>query len=66
LVFADPPFHLKIHGELVREIFDGKVLNTSGKVIIEHGPQTDLSNINEFSFSRKFGNVNFSFFNFDS
>jgi 16S rRNA (guanine966-N2)-methyltransferase len=65
LVFADPPFHLKIHASLVREIFDGQVLHENGKVIVEHGPQTDLSSLKEFSFSRKFGNVNFSFFNFE-
>jgi len=65
LVFADPPYHLKIHSKLVREIFDGTLLNTNGKVIIEHDSQTNLSTVKEFSFSRKFGNVFFSFFNFD-
>lgn len=65
LVYADPPFHLKIHNELVESIFNGTLLNKNGKVIIEHGPQTELSGLKYFSFSRKFGNVNFSFFNFE-
>ncbi|MBM3453842.1 MAG: methyltransferase [Bacteroidetes bacterium] len=65
LVFADPPYHLKIHSQLLREIFDGTLLNAEGKVIMEHNSHTDLSTFKEFSFSRKFGNVYFSFFNFN-
>ncbi|MFM7472364.1 MAG: RsmD family RNA methyltransferase [Crocinitomicaceae bacterium] len=65
LVFADPPFHLKIHAELVSEIFKGNLLKKNGQAIIEHGPQTDLSALKEYSFFRKFGNVHFSFFNFE-
>ena len=64
LIFADPPFYLNIHHELIDSIFQGNILNKNGKFILEHGKNLQFDSHNEFSFSRNFGNVVFSFFNF--
>lgn len=62
LIFADPPFHLTFHQDLVQSIFEKDMLNEDGLVIIEHGRQTDLSHLPQFEKMKTFGNVNFSFF----
>jgi 16S rRNA (guanine966-N2)-methyltransferase len=62
LIFADPPYDLPeiplIH-QIVRE---RQVLNDEGMLIIEHGPTTKLGDLPGFMQTRKYGNVNFSFF----
>jgi 16S rRNA (guanine966-N2)-methyltransferase len=62
LIFADPPYDLTFHGQLVQGIFDRQLLNPNGWVVIEHGRQTDLSALPHFLDVRQFGNVYFSFF----
>ena len=43
LIFADPPYDLTFHKDLVRLIRERKLLNEGGICLIEHGKQTDLS-----------------------
>ena len=62
IIFADPPFHLGFHEELMAQIFDKKLLRPDGFLIIEHGKQDDFSAEPHFDFCRNFGNVYFSFF----
>ncbi|MBM3165360.1 MAG: 16S rRNA (guanine(966)-N(2))-methyltransferase RsmD [Bacteroidetes bacterium] len=62
LVIADPPFELAIHSTMVDIIFQQKVLNPKGLLIVEHGKRTALQNATNFDKTRNFGNVNFSFF----
>lgn len=64
LVFADPPYDMKIHQEMLDLIFEKKVLKENGLCIIEHGRQTDLSQNATFVEKRSFGNVHFSFFKY--
>lgn len=67
LVFADPPFDLKIHNELHQLIFDKNILKPGGVFIMEHASREEFTSLMGFSFSRKYGNVTFSFFfNLDS
>ncbi len=61
LIFADPPYDVAIHHQIVDLIFERKLLNEDGIVIIEHGKQTDLSKHPRFDFERKYGAVHFSF-----
>lgn len=65
LIFADLPFHLKIHDQLLENIFSGTILKKDGKLILEHGKDQNFELYHQFSFSRNFGNVIFSFFNFN-
>ncbi len=62
LIYADPPFHLKFHEELITVIFQKSLLKPDGYLIVEHGKQTNLSTMDNFEFCRNFGNVYFSFF----
>jgi len=62
VIFADPPFNLTFHEELVTMIFEKELLNEDGLLIIEHGKQTNLEHLPNFEKCRTFGNVHFSFF----
>lgn len=62
LIFADPPYEAKFHGDIVRLAFEGNLLTENGFVIIEHGKRTDLSGLPYYEMSRVYGNVIFSFF----
>jgi 16S rRNA G966 N2-methylase RsmD len=62
VIFADPPFNLNFHEELVTMIFEKGLLNEDGLLVIEHGRQTNLEHHPNFEKSRTFGNVHFSFF----
>lgn len=62
LIFADPPYDLPNIPEIHQWVFDRNLLNTSAWLIIEHGPRTNLSALAGFKDQRKYGNVNFSFF----
>lgn len=62
LVFADPPYALENIPEIHQWIMQNKLVKEGGWLIIEHGPKTDLSQLPHFFEHRKYGNVNFSFF----
>ena len=62
LIFSDPPYEYAHHERIVELVFERELLEEDGLLIIEHGKQTDLSNITHFDFSRIYGNVHFSFF----
>ncbi|MCH2230552.1 MAG: 16S rRNA (guanine(966)-N(2))-methyltransferase RsmD [Crocinitomicaceae bacterium] len=62
LIFADPPYLFESHKKIVELVFNRKILNEDGVLIIEHGRDTNLDDITHFEFSRIYGNVHFSFF----
>lgn len=64
LIFADPPYDLEPDKlqTLVALVFDRGMLLPDGKLIVEHGPKTNLSHLPKFEQSRKYGNNVFSFF----
>lgn len=65
LIFADPPYDMTFHTDLVTIIRERKLLRKGGWCIIEHGRQTDLSHQEGYLETRNFGNVYFSFFQFE-
>lgn len=62
LIFADPPYDVKFHQEIIRLVAEKQLLNEHGVLIIEHGKRTDLSGLPGYELSRGYGNVVFSFF----
>jgi len=64
IIFADPPYDLKNIEEISELIFKKDLLNKYGYLIIEHPREIDFSNQKHFSEHRKYGKVNFSFFNY--
>jgi 16S rRNA (guanine(966)-N(2))-methyltransferase RsmD len=62
LIFADPPYELANIGAIYDLVFKNTLLNPEGLLIIEHGPRTTLSEKEFYVETRKYGNVNFSFF----
>ncbi len=62
IIFADPPFELEEIDTIPYKIFEQDILKPEGIVIIEHSPDTDFSAHPNFKETRKYGKVNFSFF----
>ena len=63
VIFGDPPYDIPNIEEIHQLVYDHNLLNENGILIIEHGPRTKLEQLPHFSQHRKYGNVNFSFFN---
>ena len=61
-IFADPPYELANMTEIHDLVFKNQLLNEGGILIIEHGAKTKLDTLEKFTQQRKYGNVNFSFF----
>jgi 16S rRNA (guanine(966)-N(2))-methyltransferase RsmD len=62
LIFADPPYDLPNIPDIHKLVFEKALLKENGLLIIEHGPKTKLEELQGFTQHRKYGNVNFSFF----
>ena len=64
IIFADPPYDFSKEQfvNIIALIVENNLLNESGIVIIEHSKRTDLSDIKNFSYSKKYGGSMFSFF----
>ena len=64
IIFADPPYDMEPDQfkALLNLIFERKLLNEDGALIVEHGTQTDLSYYPNFEKARKYGSSVFSFF----
>lgn len=64
LIFADPPYNLETEqfAKIARLVFERQMLNEEGQLIIEHSKHTDLSELDNFRESRKYGSSVFSFF----
>lgn len=62
LIFADPPYDLPNIEHIHELVFQKQLLKPNGILIIEHGPSTKLDLLHGFQKLKKYGNVNFSFF----
>jgi 16S rRNA (guanine966-N2)-methyltransferase len=62
LIFADPPYELPNIDKIHSQVFENKLLEPGGILIIEHGAKTNLSSLPHFIEKRSYGNVNFSIF----
>jgi 16S rRNA (guanine966-N2)-methyltransferase len=62
LIFADPPYDMANIQEIHSLVFSRALLNENGILIIEHSPRLSLQELEGIYDTRKYGNVNFSFF----
>ena len=62
LIFADPPYDLEEAINIPDLVFENELLNEEGILIIEHSRNFSFSDHPNFVEHRKYGNVNFSFF----
>lgn len=64
IIFADPPYDFDAAAleKLAKIVFERKLLKEEGVLIIEHSKKLDLSSVEHFTESRKYGNSIFSFF----
>ena len=64
VIFADPPydFSLEQFTTIISSVFENNMLLEDGVLIIEHSKHMDLSDVNFFSYSKKYGGSVFSFF----
>lgn len=67
IIFADPPYDLSQEDfeKIALQIFENKILDEEGMLIIEHSKHTKLNHLINFSFSKNYGGTVFSFFEFD-
>lgn len=62
IIFADPPYDQKNINRIPEIVFEKNLLKENGMLILEHDRNWDFSNTPNFSFHKKYSNVNFSFF----
>jgi 16S rRNA (guanine(966)-N(2))-methyltransferase RsmD len=63
-IFADPPYALERFDELPGLVFENSLLKPEGWLVIEHPVTVDFSTEKYFVRHRKYGKVNFSFFQY--
>jgi 16S rRNA (guanine(966)-N(2))-methyltransferase RsmD len=63
IIFADPPYANDQTVFIPELVFDNNLLNEQGCLIIEHSSNHDFSDTAGFTQHRRYGSVNFSFFN---
>lgn len=63
-IFADPPYSLPDISEISELVFKHKLLNENGWLVVEHPIEVDFTKQEYFFEHRKYGQVNFSFFNY--
>jgi 16S rRNA G966 N2-methylase RsmD len=64
IIFADPPYDFEDEkfAKIAALVFQNDLLKENGQLIIEHSKHTDLSDLENFQESRKYGSSVFSFF----
>lgn len=62
IIFADPPYAMEDANFIPTIIFNRELLHPDGLLIIEHNETKDFSDHENFFDQRKYGKVNFSFF----
>ena len=64
IIFADPPYDFdeEKFSKISEIVFEKKLLNQNGQLIIEHSKHTNLSNSPNFKEARRYGGSVFSFF----
>ncbi len=64
VIFVDPPyeFELEKFEKIVNLVFENKLLNNNGLLIVEHSKHTNLDTHIKLSYQKKYGGNMFSFF----
>ena len=63
-IFADPPYNLPRFNEIPDAVFNANILEDNGIFILEHPKEFDFSKHLNFTEIRRYGKVNFSFFEY--
>lgn len=61
-IYADPPYQLEQLASIPDRIFEHNILKEGGLFVLEHSKANDFSDHPHFQEHRKYGNVNFTFF----
>jgi len=64
LIFADPPYDMENIPHISQTVFENELLNSNGWLIVEHPKTVDFSGEKFFVKHRRYGHVNFSFFQY--
>ena len=66
LIFADPPYDLPQSDmeRIVTLVFENRLLSEGGILIVEHSRNTVFDHLPQWKQTRRYGNVNFSFFDY--
>ena len=66
VIFADPPYAFtnEQFAKVAELVFNNNLLEKYGILILEHSKQTDLSNLDFYSYSKHYGGNMFSFFEY--
>ncbi len=62
VIFLDPPYDFEEIEKIPDLIFKNELLKEEGLLVVEHSAKIKFENNPNFTFHRKYGNVNFSFF----
>ncbi|MDG1849832.1 MAG: RsmD family RNA methyltransferase [Flavobacteriales bacterium] len=62
IIFADAPYDMEGLNEIIQLVFEKKILSDYGMLIIEHPKEQNFEDQINFTEKRRYGNVNFSFF----
>ncbi len=62
LIFADPPYSLENLDSIPELVFNSNILKPGGTLIVEHSAINNFSSHPNFSETRTYSKVNFSFF----
>jgi len=62
IIFADPPYDMPNFAKIVELVFEKKLLNSEGLLIVEHSKDTNLNKFPQYINTRNYGSVHFSFF----
>ena len=66
IIFADPPYELEGLNKIIETVFEKNILSKDGMLILEHSKEQDFSEHPFFANKRRYGNVNFSFFQWEN
>ena len=64
IIFADPPYDMEVEKflKIVEIVFERKLLNENGVLIVEHSKHMDLSKNELLTYTKKYGGSVFGFF----
>ena len=67
MIFADPPYDMAEdkYKKIVSEVFDRHLLSEEGILVVEHPASIDLSSFPQYTQTRRYGTVHFSFFEWE-
>lgn len=68
IIFADPPYNMspEKYNDIVSMVFERELLSEEGVLVIEHPATIDLSSFPQYTQTRRYGTVHFSFFEWES